>query len=152
MCLTYDKQQTMNMKRRFARRPPGARVRMWRVIACFKGQLISIYQEEPQNVGWYRSDRMDMIGQVEVCPEKEYVIFADITEIHHGIHVFVNKKDAELGCYEDQVVMPVWCQEKDLVAAGWFGNDQSAVFDKVWINKKDLEAAEKKLRSRGMIV
>ena len=98
------------------------------------------FSQEISNFGVIKSNRQNK----NIIPEEG-------NQVEHGIHVFVNKKDAEDYAYlKEKVVVPVLCRENDLIAIGTFetgfhksnyGNGiksfQSAAFMKVRIRSRD---------------
>jgi len=132
-----------------------------------KFALSSIYHKTTIAFGEYVSDRRDPHpSHSDFDTDSMFRTNGfPIVHIERGIHVYIHDYDASRyakdhdretvyyrrSMYPDAadsmmdymytVAVPVTCKKEDLVAAGWFGFAESAVFMKVTIKKEDVEAA-----------
>lgn len=103
-------------------------VTCYKVYTLYEDGLESLYKYSPVTVFPVVSDR---ITPRLSCYEKK------LKQVEKGIHVFKHLVDAELNIlatpeYED-VVLSVRCHKDDLVAVGYFDEQESAVFHKIYL-------------------
>jgi hypothetical protein len=66
----------------------------------------------------------------------------DNVGINHGLHVFLDKKEAEKYAeVRDLIVVPLTAEVKDCAAIGKYGEYDSAVFKKLTLSQKEYDRA-----------
>ncbi len=123
MCLEYySKEETEEL------RASGPTIKCWKSLDIDGNRLRSYFQDHIYRVGENLSTRENVELDVQEKISKN---------IHDGIHVYLNKKDAN----EGDVTIPVYGQVEDLVGVGDFCECPCAVFTKIYIKKEDYEKA-----------
>lgn len=127
MCLYVDEKETRLIKRRFA----AAKRRGKNYIVCYKivkfvdNKIYSPYYPKEYKPGWNKSNRRILKLTKN---EKIYV--------NRGIHVMTSNSSIYVDIYENEIIIPVRCYEKDFISGG---ETKEAVFTKVFISRKDYE-------------
>jgi len=138
MCLFASKATIRNAEKR---RKTSGYTYAWKVVRKNWAGLKSQHRHFIWDAGWNMSDR----DTVELCDiEKDnFLTYLDCA-IHHGIHVYLRKKDAERYCNGFNVVIRVKCYNKDLVArSGSMRATKQAVYTKVFLARDEYDNAMK---------
>lgn len=136
MCLEIKNDITAKIKQR------GEYITCYKIFEYIRGihedGFYSPYFAKRLNCGFYTSDReyLDLW-------EHEYSY-----GVSRGIHVFLNKEDAEKSsrALENRACIPCKCLKEDLVAGGYFNTYQSAVYMKVEFLKEDVNKATEEMK------
>ena len=94
--------------------------------------VISPYKYKYINAGYYKSDR---VGTFLTNSEKKD------RKVKNGIHVFNDRESAKNHIVESVVTIKVKVNPKDFVTSGFFYEDNSSVFTKIFVSRKELDRA-----------
>ena len=133
MCLSYNDALTQELRNKFQENP-GKPLTFYKYYIKEKSFLSCFHQYSMYtSSGIIKSNRI----KVELSSQEK-----DYYEVYTGIHVFLNRKDARRQLegvifldYGDMALVKITAYEKDLVGAGYFNGNESAVFMKVEISK-----------------
>lgn len=106
-------------------------VTVYKVLVNNNGILISPYYYTQYLPGWIKSNSRAKLQS------------KDLREINKGIHVFINKKSAELLASYGRVYVKMTANLEDLICVG----DNDAVFKKVYLSQKEYERAVEENKS-----
>jgi len=136
MCLYYDEVRTEEFKKA---NKGGRTVTTYKVFKlASEAYLKSVYFQCFHRNGMIQSDR-----EVQAPLKDIWDYDSDFShEINRGIHVFLTKEAVGIFSNEDcdNVIVKVTCKMKDLVCVG---EDNDAVFMKVFLTKKEYQKALK---------
>ncbi len=140
MCLDISENVETRLRKRFARACNKGRnqIKLWKVWewdGVYRGKLRNKYRPaapSPKTGGrWTSTRRTVSLLHIEQSDQK----------VRKGIHVFIRKDDAIRAAGYYGIVVPIYTEESDLVAAGRFGQSESAVFIMVEIRRTDWNRA-----------
>jgi len=140
MCLVATEQNILNAEK--TRKIPG-KIYAWKLLygEASSGKsvvLVSKFWDYIWKPGWNKSDRQSLELSTN---EKRQLQERDNAQIHRGIHVFLNRKDAMRYCGFSYKVVRVECYNKDLVARGKRWEHKEAVYMKVFLARDEYKSA-----------
>jgi hypothetical protein len=169
MCLTATDKATRSLKREM--KAKGGKIVVYKMVRVSKNQfglfIRSQYQKTEIIQGWNVSDRvkspahfgsrnLDINRASDVISNSDFYSFYNgngkvrSATISKGIHVYLNETEAKKTFpFYDNIgykLVKFEARIDDLVAAGTFSTRKSAVFNKVFLTKKEYNSLNKKGR------
>ena len=120
-------------------------VKLWKVVS-WKSDIGTMkllsphYGDYAWKPGWNVSDRPSKRLLNNEKKDKR---------VYEGIHVLMTRESARIFKYNSEMIIPVYVEKTDFLAAGWGRGRvpkyfKSAVFNKVFLKQSDYDAAIKK--------
>lgn len=155
MCLVYGKKNTLELKKSKKKEFTFYKIYRYNCSTSDHVEIVSAYKKTGVTFVHMKNDLGKTIKHISDRKDCSYSVkgMTDIEKVfeyvYYGIHVFVNKADAEKEASEESqsspqphlIVVPVKCKKKDLIAGGIWDVDFStkqAVFNEVEVNMTDI--------------
>jgi hypothetical protein len=159
MCLNADRNATETLRRRM--RKNGRKITVWKEVRKRGGVFVTPYRGVVVKPGWMISNRtmskLHFRSQLSAWylnnnnnlnpNNDEYDSGKMIILVNLGIHVYTDKKEAyNITKNRGENIISCTAYIDDLVGAGVFTFEKSAVFNKIFISKKNYNRALKRVK------